>query len=472
MTRCHDQRALSKPLRCRSTLNCDYAHMNPTMPTSIKSVRSQLSGPLSGSFDAPGDKSISHRALIFGALASGVTHITGLLESGDVLDTAKAMTALGAEIHQTGPRSWKIAGTAGRLRNPTESLDFGNSGTGVRLVMGACAGAGVSATFIGDSSLSSRPMARITTPLGLMGAKLDASENRLPIILSASKLTAIQYAPPVASAQVKSAILLAALGATGETVVTEAQATRDHTERMLKLFGVEIDVTREGRGLIARLDGPQALSGCDVAVPGDPSSVAFAIVAALITPGSSIQVNGVMDNPARTGLYATLKDMGANLVLKPGAMKAGEKTVDITARHSALSGIVVPAERAASMIDEYPVLGVAAAFARGATKMLGLEELKAKESDRLTGTADMLRVNGVMVEAGDDQLTVHGFDGKPCTGGGIVQTRHDHRLAMSGLVLGLRCEHPVSIDDARMIATSYPDFFDHMATLGAHMEFL
>lgn len=444
--------------------------MPSNSPASLKSVRSQRCGPLTGCIDAPGDKSISHRSLIFGGLASGVTRITGLLESGDVLDTAKAMTALGATVEHTGTGNWSVTSKDGKLCNPHAPLDFGNSGTGVRLVMGACAGAGVSAQFIGDQSLSSRPMARVITPLGLMGTKLEANRNRLPISMTASKLNAIKYASPVASAQVKSAILLAALGAEGETVVTEAQSTRDHTERMLALFGVKIDVSRNDRGLTARLVGPQTLSACEIAVPGDPSSAAFAVVAALITPGSKIQINGVMDNPARTGLYTTLKEMGADLVLKPGVMKAGEKTIDITAQYSALSGITVPAERAASMIDEYPVLGVAAAFARGQTAMLGLDELKAKESDRLAGTADMLRGNGVIVDVNENSLAVHGSDGAPAAGGGIVQTRHDHRLAMSGFVLGLRCTDPVTIDDASMIATSYPNFFDHMATLGAPME--
>ena len=444
--------------------------MPSNSPASLKSVRSQRCGPLTGCIDAPGDKSISHRSLIFGGLASGVTRITGLLESGDVLDTAKAMTALGATVEHTGTGNWSVTSKDGNLCNPHAPLDFGNSGTGVRLVMGACAGAGVSAQFIGDQSLSSRPMARVITPLGLMGTKLEANRNRLPISMTASKLNAIKYASPVASAQVKSAILLAALGAEGETVVTEAQSTRDHTERMLALFGVKIDVSRNDRGLTARLVGPQTLSACEIAVPGDPSSAAFAVVAALITPGSKIQINGVMDNPARTGLYTTLKEMGADLVLKPGVMKAGEKTIDITAQYSALSGITVPAERAASMIDEYPVLGVAAAFARGQTAMLGLDELKAKESDRLAGTADMLRGNGVIVDVNENSLAVHGSDGAPAAGGGIVQTRHDHRLAMSGFVLGLRCTDPVTIDDASMIATSYPNFFDHMATLGAPME--
>jgi 3-phosphoshikimate 1-carboxyvinyltransferase len=444
--------------------------MPPSAPASLKSVRSRQCEALSGRFDAPGDKSISHRSLIFGGLANGVTEITGLLESGDVLDTANAMRALGAGVERIDTGSWTVTGRGGKLKNPGKPLDFGNSGTGVRLVMGACAGAGVSAQFVGDQSLSSRPMARITTPLGLMGAKLAANEDRLPILMEANRLSPINYAPPIASAQVKSAILLAALGASGETVVSESQATRDHTERMLALFGVDIEVIRDGGGLTARLVGPQQLSGCELAVPGDPSSVAFAVVAALITPGSNIQINGVMDNPARTGLYTTLKEMGAELTLKPGAMKAGEKTIDITARYSALSGITVPAERAASMIDEYPVLGVAAAFAHGTTHMLGLDELKAKESDRLAGTADMLRGNGVAVEVGDDSLTVHGSDGNPASGGGIVETRHDHRLAMSGFVLGLRSTHPVTIDDASMIATSYPNFFDHMASLGAPME--
>ncbi|MCR9266056.1 MAG: 3-phosphoshikimate 1-carboxyvinyltransferase [Alphaproteobacteria bacterium] len=425
---------------------------------------------LSGRLAAPGDKSVSHRAFIFGALARGETRISGLLESEDVLNTGKAMAALGAKVERTGPGAWQVTGCAGQFSTPAVALDFGNAGTGVRLVMGVVAGAGVGADFIGDASLSSRPMRRVTDPLGAMGAQFETTDGRLPAHLEPSRLHGIDYTPPVASAQVKSAILLAGLGAQGETRVHEPQITRDHTETMLKAFGAEIDVARDGPASTIRLTGPQILTACPVDVPGDPSSSAFALVAALIIPDSEVTLTGVMDNPARTGLFTTLQEMGADLTLTPGPDMAGEKTMTITARTSALKGIEVPAERAPAMIDEYPILSVAAAFAEGTTFMPGLEELRAKESDRLAGTAALLAASGVRVEAGEDSLTVHGAGLKGVEGGGQTATHHDHRLAMSGLVLGLASRAGASVDDVAMIATSYPDFFDHMRTLGAVLE--
>ncbi|WP_300544007.1 3-phosphoshikimate 1-carboxyvinyltransferase [Maricaulis sp.] len=444
----------------------------------MSETSSRLRGPaqahpasgLAGSLAAPGDKSVSHRALILGALARGETRISGLLESEDVLNTAKAMAALGAGVKHNRPGEWVVQGTSGRLSTPPEPLDFGNSGTGVRLVMGAVAGSGAGADFVGDESLSSRPMRRVTDPLGLMGARFTTTDGRLPAHLEPGELAAIDYTPPIASAQVKSAILLAGLGAKGETCVRELQVTRDHTETMLKSFGAEIDVTREGGGTRIRLTGPQRLTGQVVDVPGDPSSSAFAIVAALIVPDSEVTLTGVMNNPARTGLIETLKEMGADLTIVPGPVMAGERTMTVTARTSPLRGIEVPAERAPAMIDEYPILAVAAAFATGTTFMPGLAELRAKESDRLAGTAALLTVNGARVEAGEDSLTVYGAGPKGLEGGGETVTHHDHRLAMSGLVLGLASRTGARVDDIAMIATSYPDFFDHMRSLGAALE--
>ncbi len=425
------------------------------------------SAPLNGRIAAPGDKSVSHRSFIFGALADGRTRVRGLLESDDVLNTGKAMAALGAKVDKQADGSWLIVGCAGNFESPGQDLDFGNAGTGVRLVMGLVAGAGIGARFVGDESLSGRPMRRVTDPLGDMGADVETHEGRLPVRIAPSKLDGMSYTPPIASAQVKSAILLAGLGAEGETEVIEPVPTRDHTETMLKLFGGAIKIDQLDGASRIRLNGPQTLKATDIDVPGDPSSAAFATIAALITPGSEIEITGIMDNPARTGLYTTLKEMGAKLEMRDGARMAGEKTFDLRVSHSTLSGIEVPAERAPAMIDEYPVLAVAAAFATGTTHMPGLAELRAKESDRLAGTAALLSANGVIVETGSDSLTVHGG---PVPGGGMVETLHDHRLAMSGLILGLAAQSPVTIDDASMIATSYPDFLAHMEALGAKME--
>ncbi|MHA6287709.1 3-phosphoshikimate 1-carboxyvinyltransferase [Maricaulis sp. CAU 1757] len=433
-------------------------------------LRARPGAALSGRLAAPGDKSVSHRAFILAGLARGTSRITGLLEGEDVKRTGAAMAALGARIERTGPGAWSVTGTGGALVNPSAPLDFGNAGTGVRLVMGAAAGAGIAARFIGDESLSARPMRRVTDPLTTMGARLDTCDGRLPVDLAASSLTGIDYTPPVASAQVKSALLLAGLGAVGTTRIHEPIATRDHTETMLALFGAPLQVERSGTSLTASLDGPLQLSACDIAVPGDPSSAAFAIVATLVCPGSRVSLTGMMDNPARTGLLTTLREMGARIEARPGPRMAGEATLDLDITAGPLTAIDVPAERAASMIDEYPVLAVAAAFANGTTHLAGLAELKAKESDRLTGTADLLAANGVRVETGEDSLTIHGCGPTGVPGGGRVETRHDHRLAMSALVLGLASQQPVEIDDGAMIATSYPGFLADMTGLGARLE--
>lgn len=428
------------------------------------------SDPLAGGFNAPGDKSISHRSLILGGLAKGQTKVSGLLESDDVLNTGRAMAALGASVERTGDGAWTIQGCDNALSSPDAPLDFGNAGTGVRLVMGVAAGAGVSAEFVGDASLSARPMRRVTDPLGQMGAAFETQDGRLPARLSASRLTGIDYTPPIASAQVKSAILLAGLGANGSTIVREPHATRNHTETMLRDFGVELEVQPDGAGNVIRLQGPQRLTACDVDVPGDPSSSAFAAVAASILAGSDITIRHVMDNPARSGVFKTLQEMGADIRMERGPVMAGEQTLSLHIRASGLKGITVPADRAPSMIDEYPILGVAASFAEGTTRMVGLAELRAKESDRLNGTADLLRNNGVEVEIDGDDLIVHGRGPQGVPGGGLVETRHDHRLAMSGLVMGLAAQNAVTIDDAAMIATSYPDFFSDMAGIGARIE--
>jgi len=444
--------------------------MTPISPRPSGAMWALPAPALSGTIKAPGDKSISHRAFILGGLAQGVTEVTGLLESDDVINSGRAAAALGAKVEHVGAGHWRVTGTGGQFRSPSAPLDFGNAGTGVRLMMGAVAGSGVDADFIGDESLSSRPMRRVTDPLGEMGARFATTDGRLPAHLEGSPLTGIRYTPPIASAQVKSAILLAALGANGETVVHEPQITRDHTETMLKAFGVSLDVQRDSAAATISLTGPQQLHACPIEVPGDPSSSAFAIVAALIIPGSDITLTGVMDNPARTGLLDTLEEMGADITRTPGRDMAGEKTMNIRVRHSALTGITVPAERAASMIDEYPILCVAAAFADGVTHMPGLEELRAKESDRLAGSAAMLRTNGVPVNEGEDSLAVTGLGVCGVPGNGLTVTHHDHRLAMSGLVIGLGAKAAAQVDDVAMIATSYPDFFAHIDTLGGHIE--
>lgn len=428
---------------------------------------SKNAGEISGRLRAAPDKSISHRALIFAALAKGTSRVTGLLESADVMATARAVAALGADVRREGDGAWTVTGT-GDWTTPAGPLDLGNSGTGVRLLMGAAARFNLTAVFTGDDSLSSRPMARVLDPLRLMGVKSDAREGgRLPATLTGSAdLKAIDYTPPVASAQVKSAILLAGLGAPGETRVHEPVATRDHTETMAPLFGAELHVVREGPSLTAIVHGGRALKPADVHVPGDPSSAAFPVAAALAAGGEAV-ITGVMTNPARFGLYHVLREMGADIEISPAGTACGETLADIAVRPSRLTGVTVPPGRAPSMIDEYPILSVIAAFAEGPTRMTGLAELRAKESDRLAASAAMLEANGVRVELEDDALTVHGMGPGGVPGGGLVTTLHDHRLAMSGLVLGLGAKAPVTVDEVAMISTSYPGFFDDMAALGA-----
>ena len=423
---------------------------------------------LRGVVRVPGDKSISHRALIFGALATGRTTIKGLLEAEDVLNTAKAVTALGAPATKsTAGHVWTVLGRGtGGLKQPSAPIDFGNSGTGTRLMMGVVAGHDITVTMTGDASLSRRPMARVLKPLRQMGLLTREEKDTLPLTVEGSAhLVPIEYVLPVPSAQVKSAILIAGLMAAGETTVVEREPTRDHTERMLRYFGAT--VTTELKDGLTRITvfGDAELSGREVVVPGDPSSAAFLICAALLVPGPDITVEGVLVNPTRTGLYTTLMEMGADILFTNQREEGGEPIADIRARASQLRGVHVPAERAPSMIDEYPVLAAVAAFADGDTRLDGLGELKVKESDRLAATAAGLVANGVLATVEGDTLIVGGARRVP--GGGTVATHLDHRIAMAFLTLGLASEAPVTVDDTAMIATSFPEFRELMQTLGA-----
>lgn len=440
-----------------------------TMPLEARKCQS-----LTGRVRVPGDKSISHRALILGALAVGETRILGLLEGEDVLNTAKAMQALGAKVErrtdENGGIAWSVRGVGtGGFATPQAPLDFGNSGTGCRLVMGAVAGCPVRAAFDGDGSLRARPMRRILDPLELMGARVISQSDggRLPLTLEGARdPLPIMYRTPVASAQIKSAVLLAGLSAPGVTTIIEREASRDHTELMLKHFGADIVSVAEGaHGRKISLTGQPELHGAAVTVPADPSSAAFPIVAALITEGSDIVLDDVMTNPLRTGLFVTLREMGASIEESETRLDAGEPRAQLRVKASQLRGIEVPAERAPSMIDEYLVLAVAAAFAEGTTVMRGLRELRVKESDRLEAAAAMLRAGGVAVEIAGDDLIVEGRGRVP--GGGLVTTHMDHRIAMSALVMGCASDAPVKVDDIAFIATSFPDFAPMMQRLGA-----
>ncbi|MCH2458546.1 MAG: 3-phosphoshikimate 1-carboxyvinyltransferase [Henriciella sp.] len=426
-----------------------------------------------GAIRAPGDKSCSHRALMLAGAAAGVSEISGLLEGEDVINTARAMQALGAEVEQTAPGRWRIEGTGKTgLRSPSAPLDFGNSGTGSRLMMGLMAGYDLRAELTGDKSLSSRPMARITDPLKLMGAKFaPEGRDKLPLTLSGrADLTPISYAPKQASAQVKSAILLAGLNADGLTEVTELYATRDHTERMLRSFGVDVAV-RAGKGSqnVVTIEGGQSLQAVETSIPGDPSSAAFLIAGALISPSGGVIVEHIMSNATRDGFFQAAGHMGAGLGAEETGDGAGERLVDLQAETSDLKGCEIPETLVAAMIDEFPILAVIAAFAKGETRVRGAEELRVKESDRISAIVAMLRVNGVEVEEHEDGFTVMGCDGPP-PGGGLVETHHDHRIAMSALVMGTASQKPVAVDDIAMIATSYPEFLDHMRTLGADIR--
>lgn len=429
---------------------------------------------LHGTAHIPGDKSISHRSLILGALSVGETRITGLLEGQDVLDTAKAMAAFGAEVTQHGDGNWSVHGVGvGGFAEPEQVIDCGNSGTGVRLIMGAMATCPISATFTGDASLNSRPMARITDPLALFGAQaVGRAGGRLPLtIVGAAAPVPVRYETPVPSAQVKSAVLLAGLNAPGQTVVIEKEATRDHTERMLAGFGAEITTEVTGEGRVITLTGQPELQAQTITVPRDPSSAAFPVCAALITEGSDVLVPNIGLNPTRAGLYTTLREMGADLTYENEREEGGEPVADLRARFSPdMKGIEVPPERAASMIDEYPVLSVVACFAEGKTHMPGVKELRVKESDRIDAMAVGLRACGATVEEGEDWWTVYGMGPGGLPGGATAEARLDHRIAMSFLVAGLAAQKPVTVDDAGPIATSFPIFEPLMRELGAKLD--
>ncbi|ATG34573.1 MULTISPECIES: 3-phosphoshikimate 1-carboxyvinyltransferase [Phaeobacter] len=437
-------------------------------------MTSHRADPLTGIAEVPGDKSISHRSLILGALAVGETKISGLLEGEDVLDTAKAMQAMGAEVINHGGGNWSVHGVGvGGLAEPDQVIDCGNSGTGVRLIMGVMATSPITVTFTGDASLNKRPMARVTDPLALFGTQsVGRSGGRLPMtIVGAAEPTPVRYTVPVPSAQVKSAVLLAGLNAPGQTVVIEKEATRDHSERMLAGFGAEITVEDTDEGRVITLTGQPELKPQVIAVPRDPSSAAFPVCAALITPGSDVLVPGIGLNPTRAGLFYTLQDMGADLTFENMREEGGEPVADLRARYSPdMKGIDVPPERAASMIDEYPVLSVVASFATGKTMMTGVKELRVKESDRIDAMARGLRANGVMVEEGEDWWAVTGLGPEGVPGGGTCESFLDHRIAMSFMVMGMGAQKSVTVDDGTPIATSFPIFTPLMTTLGARLE--
>lgn len=431
------------------------------------------SGPLIGQAQIPGDKSISHRALIFGAMAIGETKISGLLEGQDVLDTALAMRAFGADVIQHGPGSWSVHGVGvGGFKEPETVIDCGNSGTGARLIMGAMATTAVTAVFTGDASLCKRPMGRVTDPLALFGARAyGRSGGRLPMTLvGASHPLPVRYALPVASAQVKSAVLLAGLNAPGQTVVIEPEATRDHSERMLLGFGAQLHVEQSAEGNIITLTGQPELRAQSVAVPRDPSSAAFPVCAALLVEGSDITVPGVSQNLTRNGLYLTLVEMGAQISFDNPRLEGGEPVADLRVRFSdQMRGVEVPPARAPSMIDEFPILSVVAAFAMGKTFMRGIKELRVKESDRIDAMARGLEACGVVIEEDEDCLIVHGNGMGSVAGEAICKTHIDHRIAMSFLVMGLAANKPISVDDASPIVTSFPIFESLMGALGAKL---
>ena len=429
-------------------------------------------GALVGKIRVPGDKSISHRALMFGTLAVGRTTVTGLLESEDILATAAAMRAVGATIERRDDGAYEVDGVGiGSLVEPENVIDFGNAGTGVRLTMGIFGTHNIAATFVGDASLSKRPMGRVLDPLREMGTNVVARHgDRLPVsIRGAKQPLPLTYRVPMASAQVKSAVLLAGLNCPGETTIIEPVATRDHTEKMLAGFGADISVTLNEAGeRMIRLKGQPELKPQDLEVPGDPSSAAFAIVAALIVPGSDVTIEAVLLNEHRTGLITTLIEMGGNIEIVNRRQSGGEDVGDIRVRASTLKGVTVPAARAPSMIDEYPVLSIAAAFAQGDTFMPGLDELRVKESDRLAAVARGLEANGIPCKETEDTLTVKG--GANNIGGGTVATHLDHRIAMAFLVLGMAAGRPVTVDDGAVIATSFPNFSGLFGGLGATIE--
>jgi len=440
----------------------------------VASITASLSTNLTGSIKIAGDKSISHRSIILGALSIGETTVDGLLESQDILATISAMQAFGVEIEKKADNKWHINGLGvGGLDEPKKVLDLGNSGTGVRLLLGVAAGNPITSFFSGDESLSSRPMARVLKPLEMMGASFTSRiGGLLPISCTGPQtLQPIDYSLPVASAQVKSAILLAGLNTPGKTIVREPTPTRDHTERMLKQFGSEISIETDDESQnIITLKGESELTGQDIVVPGDPSSAAFPMVAGILAEDSRIEIKNVGINPLRFGLFEILNEMGAKTELIQKHDGVGEPIADIVVKTSKLKGVTVPASIAPRMIDEYPILAVAAACASGTTRMFGLQELRVKESDRLAAMANGLKACGVTVEETSDSLTVHGSGGQ-IEGGARIQTQLDHRIAMSFLTLGLKAKNPISIDNGTTINTSFPGFVETMKSLGANLNF-
>lgn len=444
--------------------------MKPLNAMRSEALLSSIAQPLSGSVRVPGDKSISHRALMLGGLALGRTTIAGLLEGEDVLATAQAMRRLGAEMTRLEDGRWEAVGRGvGGLCEPDDVLDMGNAGTGARLLMGLVATHGFTSVFTGDASLRSRPMRRVTEPLSRIGAGFAGRDGgRLPMaVIGAKTPVPIEYTLPMPSAQVKSAVLLAGLNTPGITTVIETQASRDHTERMLRCFGAKMSSEPlPGGGVALSVEGFPELTGQTLTVPADPSSAAFPAVAALIVPGSRITLENVCVNPSRTGLYQTLTEMGASIAMTNQREEGGEPVADLVIAHKPLFGVDVPPDRAPSMIDEYPILAVAAAFATGTTRMRGLSELRVKESDRLSAIARGLDSCGVRVAIEGDDLIVHGTGAIP-PGGARVATNLDHRIGMAFLVFGMASARPVGIDDARPIATSFPGFAALMNRMGA-----
>ncbi len=437
----------------------------------LNSLASKKCSALNGSARIPGDKSISHRSIMFGSLAIGETIISGLLEGEDVLHTAEAMRAMGAKIYNSDDGLWHIYGVGiGGLQEPSQVLEMGNSGTSTRLLMGLVGGHNITATFAGDASLTKRPMGRVIKPLEMMGATfLSRSNGRLPLTVKGAENTLpIEYKLPVASAQVKSAIMLAGLNAAGRTTIIEDHPTRDHSENMLRAFGVDVEVEElEGGARAIHIQGQQELKGCAIDVPSDPSSAAFAVVAALIVNGSEVTLNNVCINETRIGLYTTLIEMGADIEFKNKRIQGGEPVADIHVKGAgSLKGIEVPQSRVPSMIDEFPILAVAAACASGTTKMSGLKELRVKESDRLLMMYEGLKACGISLNMGEDSLTINS-NGGGCMGGACVETALDHRIAMSFLVLGCVSKEPIEIDDGEPIKTSFPNFIELMNDLGA-----
>ena len=428
---------------------------------------------LSGIANIPGDKSISHRALILGSLAIGETKVVNLLESSDVLNTARAMEAFGSTLKKNKDNSWSILGVGvGGFCEPTNVIDCGNSGTAIRLILGAMSTSSITATFTGDHSLIRRPMGRVLKPLELFGATSLSRENGLlPLTLKGSENPiAISYSSPISSAQVKSAILLGALNATGTSIFQEPELSRDHTEKMLKSFGAEISMQFTDGSNVIILEGPSELRSQNVFVPGDPSSAAFPLCSALMVPNSKITIPNVSQNPTRNGLLVTLREMGANIEIENLRDSNGEPVGDLVVSSSDLKGVEVPKDRVVSMIDEYPILAVVASVAEGTTVMKGLRELRVKESDRISAMAQGLTANGVKVHEGEDSLTVYGTGVDAITGGANVKTFFDHRIAMSFLCLSLVSKNPIKIDDHRSINTSFPTFFELMGSLGAEIR--